>query len=320
VSVRLELPRWDGLPGDTGRALARVDAWATSAAMAELVGEFGGSAASRRPGELLDELDAFAAAHWDFRAGGERNLARMPQFPARREAVIQEATAALGLDSDAGPSRRSYDAVLMTGGMVRAAVVKPRYVRSLVDAGLTVRSIVFLGAFRRFRGDEAEVAARLGISGDGEFDAMVSGVDAAFGPLGEPSADGSTHDNPHLSWRELAWRHAGPSVSVLAAPSPDASRRANTADTLRFWAQRHAAGTRSVLLITTPVYVPYQNAVAVEILGLQHGLSVETVAVSAAASDLGADTQEFLSSHKLQELRSAIHGMRGLRAALIELL
>ena len=122
----------------------------------------------------------------------------------------------------------------------------------------------------------------------------------------------------HRAWRELAWRQAGPAVSVLAAPSSDASRRANTADTLWFWAQRHAAGTRSVLLVTTPVYVPYQNAVAVEVLGLRHGLSVETVAVSPAASDLGADTQEFLSSHKLQELRSAIQGMRGLRAALTE--
>jgi hypothetical protein len=286
--------------------------------MAVLVGEFGGSAVGRTPGELLDDLDAFAAAHWDFRAGGERNLARVPHFSPRREAVIEAATAALGLDSDAGPSRRSYDAVLMTGGMVRAAVVKPRYVRSLVDAGLRARRVVFLGAFRPFGGDETAVAARLGISGADEFDAMVSGVDAAFGPLGEPSVNGSAHENPHLSWRELAWRHAGPAVSVLAAPSSDASHRANTGDTLRFWAGRHAAGTRSVLLVTTPVYVPYQNAVAVEILGLKHGLSVETVAVSAAASDLGADTQVFASSHKLQELRSAIRGMRGLRAALMK--
>jgi hypothetical protein len=266
----------------------------------------------------LDVLDAFAAAHWDFRAGRERNLARSPQFSARREAAIQAATAALGLDSAAGPARHSYDAVLMTGGMVRAAIVKPRYVRTLVDAGLIARRIVFLGGFRPFVGDEVEVASRLGISGINEFDAMVAGLDAAFGPLGEPVTDGSTHDNPHLSWREVMWRRGATALSVLAAPSGEASRRANTADTLRFWARRHATGIRSMLLVTTPVYVPYQNAVAVELLGLRHGLSVETVAVDAAASDLGADTQMFAASHKLQELRSAIHGMRGLRAALME--
>lgn len=318
MSVRLELPRWDGLSGDTRRALARIDDWAGSSAMAELVAEFGGSVAVRTPDKLLEVLDAFAAAHWDFRAGGERNLARSPQFSARREAAIQTATAALGLDSAAGPSRHSYDAVLMTGGMVRAAIVKPRYVRSLVDAGLAARSIVFLGAFRSFAGDEAEVASRLGISGVDEFDAMVAGLDAAFGPLGEPVTDGSAHDNPHLSWREVMWQRGAAALSVLAAPSREASRRANTADTLRFWAGRHAAGIRSVLLVTTPVYVPYQNSVAVELLGLRCGLSVETVAVDAAASDLGADTQMFAASHKLQELRSAIHGMRGLRAALME--
>ena len=318
MSVRLELPRWDGLPGDARRALARTEAWAGSAAMAALVSEFGGSTATRTPGDLLDYLDAFAASHWDFRGGGERNLASAPDFPAGREAVIQTATATLGLDSSAGPSRRSYDAVLMTGGMVRAAVVKPRYVRALVDAGLTAGSILFLGAFRRFAGDEAEVAERLGISGAGEFDAMVSGVDAAFGPLGEPSVDGSSHDNPYLSWREVTWKQGPSMVGVLATPSSEGTRRANTADTLRVWARRHAASTGSVLLVTTPVYVPYQNAVAVEVLGLEQGLSVETVAVSAAASDLGADTQIFAASHKLQELRSAIHGMRDLRKALEE--
>jgi hypothetical protein len=42
------------------------------------------------------------------------------------------------------------------------------------------------------------------------------------------------------------------------------------------------------------------------------------VAVSAAASDLGPDTQVFAPAHKLQELRSAIHGMRSLRLALMD--
>jgi hypothetical protein len=43
---------------------------------------------------------------------------------------------------------------------------------------------------------------------------------------------------------------------------------------------------------------------------------VETVAVSARASDLGENSQAFLPRHRAQELRSAVHGMRGLRRRL----
>ncbi|MCW5945392.1 MAG: hypothetical protein KIT06_06420, partial [Cryobacterium sp.] len=67
-----------------------------------------------------------------------------------------------------------------------------------------------------------------------------------------------------------------------------------------------------VLVITTPVYVPYQGAVAVEVFGIESGMSVETVAVSGTANDLGPLTQVFLAQHVLQELRSAIHGFSGL--------
>jgi hypothetical protein len=72
-----------------------------------------------------------------------------------------------------------------------------------------------------------------------------------------------------------------------------------------------------VLVVTTSAYVPYQGAVAVEVLGIDHGIAVETVAVSAAAIDLGDLTQVFTPTRKLQEIRSGIHGMRSLRAKLV---
>jgi hypothetical protein len=136
---------------------------------------------------------------------------------------------------------------------------------------------------------------------------MVAGMELAFGPLGEPdvaSGDG---------WCEYRWGR----LSVLAAPSSDPGRRANSADTYRFWAAERSGGATSALVVTTPIYVPYQGAAAVEVLGLECGLAVETVGTSAAASDLGEYTQPFLPAHHLQELRSAIRGMLSLRAALV---
>ncbi|GAB3034645.1 hypothetical protein GCM10027052_10570 [Parafrigoribacterium mesophilum] len=307
--------RWDDAPGAERQAIGEIDRWASSEAMAGLVGVFGGVPVGSGA-ELLGWLDQFSAQHWDFRAGAERNLGQAPQFSLAEESETERACLALGLASDDPPRRSSYDTVLMTGGMVRAGIVKPRFVRELLRGGLDAASIVFVGAFRPFGGDEAETAVKLGVPGSDEVDAMVAGMDAAFGPLGEPEVVESIAENPFLSWRRLAWQLGKTTLRVVAAPSSHPQRRANTADTFRFWAEHHSVREQSVLVVTTPIYVPYQGAVAVDVLGLGHGLTVETVAVSATASDLGELSQEFRTEHKLQELRSAIRAIGSLRERL----
>lgn len=314
----LELPSWNAVPDDADRVLASVDAWASSAALRAIVAAFGGAVPSGDPAARLQWLEAFAMSHWDFRGGRERNLAAVARLSPSQTAVIQDRAAELGLAGQERPRERSYDVVLMTGGMVRAGIVKPRFVAALLADGMTSTSIVFLGGFREFAGDEVELAAALGVDGTNEFAAMVRGMELAFGPLGEPHVEGVESPHPYSSWREYSWSTPAAWLSVLAAPSTEPElRRANTSDTYAFWAEHYRQPeARSVLLVTTPIYVPYQNAGAVETLGLDHGLRVETVGVSAAASDLGRYSQSFLPQHQLQELRAAIGAMRRLRERL----
>ncbi len=282
--------------------IALVDAWAHSPALRELSAAFGGHAPRSDP---LPWLDAFSAEHWDFRGGRERNLAAAASLTATQRSLVLDLAPEFGMSGQEVPSRPEYDTVLMTGGMIRAGIVKPRHVAALLQNGLRAGHVVFLGGFRPFGGDEVPLADVLGIRGGDEFAAMVAGIELAFGPLGEPVVVGDE------GWREYRWG----TLSVLAAPSSDPSRRANSADTYRFWAEQRSEGASSVLVVTTPIYVPYQGAAAVETLGLRHGLAVETVGTSAAANDLGEYTQSFLPEHRLQELRSAIRGMLSLRAA-----
>ncbi|MEO7147662.1 MAG: hypothetical protein ABIX09_07220, partial [Terrimesophilobacter sp.] len=208
--------------------------------------------------------------------------------------------------------------VLMTGGMVRAGIVKPRFLRELELGGITFSEAVFLGGFREFAGDEAGLARELGVDGDNEVDAMAFGMRQAFGPLPTSDIVEFRSDGVAASWRDESWNVPGRRLRVVAAPSSEPQRRrANTADTFRFWAVRHGKATDRVLIITTPIYVPYQAAVAVEVLGLEFGHQVETVAVSAAASNLGEHSQKFLPHHQLQELRSAVSGFHSLRQKLV---
>lgn len=297
--------------------LLAVEQWASSAAMSTLVAEFGGTTPGLGIDALLTYLDDFSAEHWDFRGGRERNLADPVVFTSGLDAVILDCASTLGL-SQVPPRRSHYDTVVMTGGMVRAGIAKPRYVRMLLDEGLAADSVVFLGGFRQFAGDEHEVAAGLGVTGDNEFDAMVAGLDRAFGPLLDAQCDEHRGDGPNASWRELSWEVSGITVSAVAAPSsaPD-ERRANTVDTYRFWAERRRPTERSILVVTAPVYVPYQGAGAVEVLGLEYGLAVETIGISRRTGHLGAFSQEYEARHHLQEVRSAIRAMRSLRQSLL---
>jgi hypothetical protein len=318
MPARLALPAWTDTADDVPLAQATIDDWAGSAALRRIVEAFGGSTAERRGAELLDWLDRFSADHWDFRGGVERNLAPLVALPPGVEQLVLDAAPVLGLAGPYPLRRADYDTVLMTGGMIRAEIVKPRFARELLASGIVMKSVVFLGGFRAFAGDEIELAPIFGVDGDNEFDAMVSGMELAFGPLGEPATTGGGAGRSNGDWRVCEWAMDGLVLRVVAAPSSDpVHRRANTADTYRFWADRvRAPGERSVLVITTPIYVPYQGAGAVEVLGLEHGLAVETVGASESASDLGEYSQVFLAQNHLQEIRSAIRALRSLRTRL----
>ena len=315
----LELPSWRVVHSDRQRVLEHVDAWSRSSALAAVVGVFGGSVPVAGADRRLSWLNDFAAAQWDFRRGGERDsISELGLSPVQTDTVFTQAPD-LGLAARERPSRRHYDTVIMTGGMVRAGIVKPRFVAELLEYGLECDHILFLGGFRPFSREEAVLAHALGIDADDEFGGMLAGLEKAFGPLGVPEISKGAGKTAHSSWRHLSWHRQGlPRLSVLAAPSSDpAHRRANSADTYRFWAGgRRVAAEHSVLQVTSPIYVPYQAAVAVGILGLDHGLAVETVGASVSASDLGPYSQPFLAEHHLQELRAAIGAMLALRRRL----
>ncbi len=328
MTVRLELPYWKGDADDPARVLAAVDAWAGSAELRRIVRAFGEDTAgwhdpgspdaTLRGAALLDWLDRFSSEQWDFRGGAERNLAPVVTLSREIEVLVLDTARELGLAGPYPLHNSGYDTLLMTGGMIRAEIVKPRSARELLDSGVAVKSVVFLGGFRPFAGDEIELAPVFGIRGDNEFDAMVNGMELTFGPLGDPLSTEGGVWRGSADWRVCRWRRGGLELKVVAAPSSDPGhRRANTADTYRFWADSvRTSRERSVLVVTTPIYVPYQGAVAVELLGVDRGLAVETVGVSREASDLGEHSQLFLAQNHLQEIRSAIRALRNLRARL----
>lgn len=315
MPVSALLPEWRNEADDPGRTLAGIDAWSGGGGLAGLVAGFGGALTGLGARARLQYLDDFSRLHWDFRGGRERNLAPVATIDDTLRRLVLSAAPGLGLVGTGAPRLGAYDHVLMTGGMVRACVVKPRFLARLVAGGLGVREVVFLGGFRAFGGDEARIASELGIDADNEFDAMVAGVWRAFadGSPGPPARYRGPHG--HEDRADRSWTtSSGLRLRVVAAPSSAPHlRRADTRDTYRHWVQSFPQGPASALIVTTPAYVPYQAALAVEELGVGAGLVVDTVATDRAANDLGEHTQPFGAQELLQELRAAIGGMRSLR-------
>lgn len=329
IGQQAEPPEWDSAKG-ADHTLTEVDEWLSGEPMRELVHAFGGQVSRSYGSAFAEYLEAFAAAHWDYRRGSERDTARRVVLSPKQERAALRAAKAFGMTEAKAPRRDRYDAVLMLGGMVRACLVRPRYAAQLVKEGLLAQEFVALGAFRRLSDQETTLATMLGVSTSGEYEAMVDGVRLAFGTMlsQEPSVDGEdVTGQPFRSWRVTTWgltSEGSPGLpntataSVVAVPSSvPGQRRANTSDTYNYWAnQIRRESSKSVLLITNPIYVVYQGCTAILNLGLQHDLDVEIVGASRQASDLGQVTQQWTAQDYLQEIRASIGALVRLRSSL----
>ena len=312
------------LPPVGTTAGAAIEAWVRSPALAAVVEAFD-EAATPESGSLAARLDWLAefSRRWDYRGGRERNEVAAQEFDAGLRATVEEAAAALGLIGTMPPPSASYDHVLILGGLVRACLARPLHAaRLLADGTISATAVTALGGHRPLKGDELDLAARLGYDHlTDEFDAMDSGVRAAFA-LSAPIAErGERSDVVGAGWRVHEYASdSGLPVRVIAAPSSvPGERRANTPDTYRWWASevvRLAPGER-VLLITSDIYVRYQHADALRMLALPFAVEIDAVGIQPGDEDPRL-VQVFETHNYLQEIRSTILAFRNLHRELAE--
>lgn len=310
---------------DADNAPAAMEEWARSPALAELVRLSGAEVpADLELAELLGWLEEFSAA-WDFRGGKERNLFKARELDPATDKVIKNDAAALGLIRGGARPRGRYDHVLILGGLARACLARPLASARVLSDGVEAGAVTALGGFRELRGDEAGMVEHVAPEQagtqavDDEFDAMDVGVRLAFG-LGVPDGErGMQAESPFGSWRVHEYTTgAGLPVSVVAAPSSEPEvRRTNTPDSYEWFATEFAGlqpGQR-LLLVTSDIYVPFQHADALRVLGLPYEVRVETMGIQPGDLDPRLE-QLFSADAYLQEVRSTIMAFGRLLAAI----
>lgn len=265
-------------------------------------------------GELLTRLAALSA-DWDFRGRGggvERNFIGAEPADVNGRVVPEElitaAARALGLVSATPVPQERFSSLVVLSGLVKACVNRTRHARALLGDGVRADSVTVLGGHRELRGDELVLAKELGF-GDlfDEADVVLAATRQAFG-LG--AAEESAAAGPsRTDWDDELWsaraRYRWPGVEVLIVPSGGPGRRVNTADQLRYWAAQDGIGRDDrVLLLTTQIYVPFQQLGGLQVLGIERGCAVRCCGVDAENSFLPG--LSFSGRSYLQEIRSAL--------------
>jgi hypothetical protein len=292
---------------------AEIHRWASSEPVRDLVAEYGGVLPQAGTAELLAWLDDFSAVHWDFRGrhGLERHQVTAPEFsPARRE-LIGRVADALGFTGSAKPRHRTYEQILVLGGLVWTCSQRAEYAARLIAEGsVTTAEVTALGSFRPLGAAEGGTGY--------EVDALEAAFRSSFHDVETVETRSSPGEITHESWTVRSLRGpGGPRLTVLAAPSSEPGvRRANTPDAYHFWAQEAqlTVGAR-LLVITSPIYVPFQHCDALRTLALPYGFEIDTVGYDVSRASLPLPPGATGLDRYLQEIRSAIRSMRRLQTA-----
>jgi hypothetical protein len=301
-------------PGcDPATVVTAVDGWVRSRPMRDLVRHFGGPELDGDLDTVFAALGEFSAAVWDFRGGRERHRAQDRALDGGTTEVVRTAATALGLVTPTRPRYDRYDHVLILGGLIRACLRRTGHAAALLSDGLAATDVAALGSFRPVTEEELAIARAAGLDPDRidtEFAQMAVGLERAFAPAAPPvvEVESPPESAPNQRYRVLRYRDGERTLRVLAAPSTEPHRRANTADTYAYWAEQvaHLSSAARVLVVTYAIYVPFQHADAVRILGLGYGCGVDTVGLDPSAGAPDALLQTFTPTNLLQEIRSGI--------------
>jgi hypothetical protein len=315
VPEPLALPPCEPGGPDPAAVTASIGAWVRSAALAELVGCFGGELPAGPVGTVLASVAEFSRV-WDFRAGvRERFDTTVVDYGTELDARLRALIRMLGLGGPGRPVHDRYDHVVVLGGGIRVTFGRAEYAGRLLAAGLRARTLTGLGSLRWRDDREHREALRLGLGPIGtEAEMMTVGLRRSLG-LAEPtrSRDGD-------GWWLHSWAEPRPEVGavhVLAAPSSRPPRRANTADTLLGWASHVHTPTADerVLVVTNDPYVRHQHCDAVRLIGGRYGCGVETIGYDAATRQVWG--RPLSATELLQEVRSSLLAMRNLHDAIV---
>lgn len=312
-----------------GETQAAIQAWIDSPPFQRAIRSFDWDDDGSR--DLTSRIDRLVALsdEWDFRkrtaslevAGSHSESTRWTSnhsLLTTEQAVAASAAAKeLGLAVASTPAHSEYDAVLVLGGARLSCLLRTQWAAEVVSRGGGVRETVLLASERPVGDSERDATDTYAPGAKTEFDLFVSAASEVYGIASDDYLGNRVdQDNPNLSWEIREYEtHSADRVLILSAPSSEPERRrSNSADTYKFYLdQCHVPTGARLLLVTSPIYVPYQQLEAIRVLNVPMGFHVETIGFP---PERQAELQGMQGpQHFLQEIRSFLQSSQRFLAA-----
>lgn len=267
----------------------------------------------------ISDLVEFSSI-WDFRGKQRKNVSGNTEnarwtiedcgFSGQQQENITEAANKLGLIGCTKPSKKEYDYIIVLGGARMSCLFRMKHAKQICDLyGVKTDSIVGLAGMREVMDSERNATDTYAREAKTEFDLMRAALSHVFGEIVLDEKEKCMNQNLNSSWAKEVYQIQDMRLILLAAPSGEPQkRRANTADTFAFFMERmHVENKRDILLVTSQIYVPYQQLEAIRMLGLPYGHLVETIGFP---NEWSAGLQGLQRPENyLQEIRSVLQSM-----------
>ena len=335
-SPELDLPRSARVRG----ALEALASWALSDDILRLFDTWPRAMRRPAPGTYRDVFADMVrqTEHWNFR----RHLTeRWAQVIAERSdeyaTLTLTSAAALGMREPTIPFGVRYDAGVSLGGARLAPYCRTRWLDEIVARKESeIGTVCYATSFRPID-DPAELAhtGSYAPGAEWEFDLMhaaACSVDC-FGPCHVEDIEDVVDEKPEgdlaeqrvwAAWKRIRRYAVGDAVPAWGLAAPSAApleHRPRTPDTLRFCyehltREKLLRNSASIVLVTSAIYVPYQQIEALRVLALPYDLTVETIAFPREWNAPAAASQSTQNLHDvgnyLQEIRSALQACKRL--------
>lgn len=298
----------------------RMNQWIRSNGFNSILASFGTSAPDfKNIKDAIEWLLEFSN-EWDYRKK-QKNAKDAKTNEAARwlvndTEITQEQTEAvmngieeLGLVNVDTPLRLDYDYVVALGGARLSCLLRPQYAHEVISKySLNPKAIIMLSGFRPIADSEREVTDTYAKDADTEFDLICKGAEQCFGISKYSEERYDDNKNINSSWAVRTYENETPIISISGPSTEPDKRRANSADTYKFLFDKYQIVEESkLLLITSQIYVPYQQIEAIRTLAIPYNILVETIGFPNGWSGSMQGMQQ--PSNYLQEIRSTIQAM-----------
>lgn len=297
--------------------------WILSPELTKIVGAFGGKYPDFKDIKQLAAWLLKFSEKWDYRwkqktatdvKTGEalRWLVKNDSITEEQRELVFKGIDILGLRNVSTPHFDIYDYVVVLGGARMTCLYRPQYAKELIVGMERVpKAVVMLSGMRPVSDTERGMTDIYAPDAMTEFDLINAGAERTFGLEKEYEEKRYCNPNENKSWAIRTYINSGYEFKIqsISGPSSDPEiRRANSADTFTFFAeiQQMAPGSR-VLLITSQIYVPYQQMEAIRTWAIPNDIYIETVGFPA---EWNIKQQGMMKAvNYLQEIRSTIQAV-----------